>query len=59
VGTIPSQLGYACLGAILTWPASPGRARAEIALVVAAAVLSLAATAGVVRVLRGKRGAGR
>jgi uncharacterized membrane protein YdjX (TVP38/TMEM64 family) len=52
VGTIPSQLGYACLGAVLTWPPGAARLRAEIALVVAAALLSAGATAGVVALLK-------
>ncbi len=58
VGTIPSQLGYACLGAVLAWPPGPDRIRAEIALVAGAAVLTLGATAGVVALLRGRRNAG-
>jgi uncharacterized membrane protein YdjX (TVP38/TMEM64 family) len=52
VGTIPSQLGYACLGAVLAWPPGPARTRAEVALVVGAAILSLCASAGVVALLR-------
>jgi uncharacterized membrane protein YdjX (TVP38/TMEM64 family) len=58
VGTIPSQLGYACLGAVLTWPPGPARTRAEVALVVGAALLSLGATAGVLAMVRGPRGGG-
>jgi uncharacterized membrane protein YdjX (TVP38/TMEM64 family) len=56
VGTIPSQLGYAALGAVLAWPPGPARTRAEVALVCGAALLSLAATGAVVRLLR--RGGG-
>ncbi len=56
VGTIPSQLGYACLGAVLAWPPGAARTRAEIALVAGAALLSLAASAGVVALVRGGRG---
>jgi uncharacterized membrane protein YdjX (TVP38/TMEM64 family) len=52
VGTIPSQLGYACLGAVLAWPPGEARTRAEVALVLGAALLSVAATAAVVRLLR-------
>ncbi|HEX9401734.1 MAG TPA: VTT domain-containing protein [Anaeromyxobacter sp.] len=55
VGTIPSQLGYACFGAVLAWPAGPARNAAEVALVVGAAVVSLAATFGVVALLRRRR----
>jgi len=55
VGTIPSQLGYACFGAVLAWPAGPARTAAEIALVAGGALLSLVASAGVVALLRGKR----
>jgi uncharacterized membrane protein YdjX (TVP38/TMEM64 family) len=52
LGTIPSQLGYAILGAVLAW--APGRARtaAEVALVVAGAVLSVGAVAVAVALLR-------
>jgi uncharacterized membrane protein YdjX (TVP38/TMEM64 family) len=57
-GTIPSQLGYSCLGAVLTWPRGPARTQAEIALVVGAALLSAGATAGVVALLRGTREVG-
>jgi uncharacterized membrane protein YdjX (TVP38/TMEM64 family) len=59
VGTIPSQLGYACFGAVLAWPAGAARTRAEIALVAGAAFLSLAATAGVLALMRGRRGVSR
>jgi uncharacterized membrane protein YdjX (TVP38/TMEM64 family) len=59
VGTIPSQLGYACFGAVLAWPAGAARTRAEIALVAGAALLSLAATAGVLALMRGRRGVSR
>ncbi len=55
VGTIPSQLGYACLGAVLAWPGGPARTRAELALVAGGALLSLVASAGVVALLRGRR----
>jgi len=55
VGTIPSQLGYACFGAVLAWPAGPARTAAEVALVAGGALLSLVASAGVVALLRGKR----
>jgi uncharacterized membrane protein YdjX (TVP38/TMEM64 family) len=58
VGTAPSQLGYACLGAVLAWPAGPRRTAAEVGLVVAAAVLSLAALAWAVAILRGSRDRG-
>jgi uncharacterized membrane protein YdjX (TVP38/TMEM64 family) len=56
VGTIPSQLAYAFLGAVLAWPAGPARTRAELALVAGAALLSLAASAGVVALLRRGQG---
>jgi uncharacterized membrane protein YdjX (TVP38/TMEM64 family) len=56
VGTIPSQLGYACLGAVLTWPPGPERTRAQVALVAGAVILSLGATAGVLALLRRVRG---
>jgi len=52
VGTIPSQLGYACFGAVLAWPAGRARTAAELALVAGAAGVSLAATFGVVALLR-------
>jgi uncharacterized membrane protein YdjX (TVP38/TMEM64 family) len=55
VGTIPSQLGYACLGAVLSWPPGPARTRAEIALVAGAALLSLVASARVVALVRRER----
>jgi len=55
VGTIPSQLGYACFGAVLAWPAGPARTAAEVALVAGGALLSLVASAGVVALHRGKR----
>jgi uncharacterized membrane protein YdjX (TVP38/TMEM64 family) len=57
LGTIPSQLGYASLGAVLSWPPGPARTQAELALVAGAALLSLLASAGVVALLRGSRGA--
>jgi uncharacterized membrane protein YdjX (TVP38/TMEM64 family) len=59
VGTIPSQLGYACLGAVLSWPPGPARTRAEVALVAGAALLSLAASARVVALLRSGRASAR
>jgi uncharacterized membrane protein YdjX (TVP38/TMEM64 family) len=52
VGTIPSQLAYAFLGAIVTWPPGPARNLAQVGLVVAASVASIAATAGAIRILR-------
>jgi uncharacterized membrane protein YdjX (TVP38/TMEM64 family) len=52
VGTIPSQLCYAWLGAILARPDGPERTRAELLLVAAAVVVSLLASAAVVRLLR-------
>ncbi len=52
VGTIPSQVGYACLGAVLTWPPGQARTAAEVGLVVAAVVATLGATAGAVAMLR-------
>jgi uncharacterized membrane protein YdjX (TVP38/TMEM64 family) len=55
LGTMPSQLGYACLGAVLAWPAGPRRTAAEVGLVVAAVVVSLAALAWAVAILRGAR----
>jgi uncharacterized membrane protein YdjX (TVP38/TMEM64 family) len=55
LGTAPSQLGYACLGAVLAMPGGGRRAAAEAALVVAAAVMSLAALAWAIAILRGSR----
>lgn len=55
VGTIPSQLGYACLGAVLAWPAGPRRTAFEVALVAGAVVMSLAALAAAVEILRRSR----
>jgi uncharacterized membrane protein YdjX (TVP38/TMEM64 family) len=55
VGSIPSQLGYALLGAVLAWPPGPERTRAELALVAGAALLTVVGTAGAIRVLRGPR----
>jgi uncharacterized membrane protein YdjX (TVP38/TMEM64 family) len=52
VGTAPSQLGYACLGAVLAWPPGPARLWAEVALVAAAVLMSLGALAGAVAILR-------
>lgn len=56
LGTIPSQLCYAWLGAVLARPAGPERTRAEIAVVAIAVLLTAAATAGAVALLR-RRGA--
>jgi uncharacterized membrane protein YdjX (TVP38/TMEM64 family) len=56
-GTIPSQLGYACLGAVLASPPGPLRTWLEVALVVGAAVLTAAATAGSVALLRRRQAA--
>lgn len=58
LGTLPSQLGYACLGAVLAWPPSPRRTAAEVALVAGAVVLSLAALAWAIAILRGARDRG-
>lgn len=55
LGTAPSQLGYACLGAVLAWPGGPRRTAAEFGLVAAAVVLSLAALAWAVAILRASR----
>jgi uncharacterized membrane protein YdjX (TVP38/TMEM64 family) len=55
LGTLPSQLGYACLGAVLAWPAGPRRSAAEVGLVVAAALLSLGALAWAIAILRSGR----
>lgn len=55
LGTAPSQLGYACLGAVLAWPGGPRRTAAELALVAAAAVLSLVALAWAIAILREAR----
>jgi uncharacterized membrane protein YdjX (TVP38/TMEM64 family) len=52
VGTIPSQLGYALLGAVLAWPAGGARTAAEVALVAAGVILSLGAVAVAVVLLR-------
>ncbi|HEX9243296.1 MAG TPA: VTT domain-containing protein [Anaeromyxobacter sp.] len=52
VGTIPSQVGYAFLGAVVTWPPGPARTLAQAALVLAAVVASVAATAGAIAILR-------
>jgi uncharacterized membrane protein YdjX (TVP38/TMEM64 family) len=54
-GTIPSQLGYACLGAVLASPPGPVRTWVEIALVAGAVVLTAGATAGSVALLRRRR----
>jgi len=58
VGTAPSQLGYACLGAVLTWPVGTARTWAEIALVAGGVLMSLGALAGAAAILRraGDRG---
>lgn len=58
VGTAPSQLGYACLGAVLAWPAGARRTAAEAGLVVGAVGLSLAALAWAVAILRASRDEG-
>jgi uncharacterized membrane protein YdjX (TVP38/TMEM64 family) len=58
VGTAPSQLGYACLGAVLAWPAGPRRTAAEIGLVAASIVLSLGALAWAIAILRASRDRG-
>ena len=55
VGTIPSQLGYACLGAALAWPAGPRRTAVEIALVTGGVVVSLVALAAALAILRRSR----
>jgi uncharacterized membrane protein YdjX (TVP38/TMEM64 family) len=52
VGTIPSQLGYACLGAVLAWPAGRARTLAETGLVAAGVLVSLAALAAAAVTLR-------
>jgi uncharacterized membrane protein YdjX (TVP38/TMEM64 family) len=52
LGSIPSQLGYALLGTVMAWPPGPARTRAELALLVGAALLTAVASAGAVRVLR-------
>ena len=52
VGTIPSQLGYAFLGAVVAWPPGPERIAAEVSLVAGAVLLSVAATAGALAILR-------
>lgn len=58
VGTAPSQLGYACLGAVLAWPAGPRRTAAEIGLVAGSIVLSLGALAWAIAILRASRDRG-
>lgn len=55
VGTAPSQLGYACLGAVLAWPPGPRRTLAEVALVAAGVVVSLAAIGWAIGILREAR----
>lgn len=52
IGTIPSQLGFALLGAVLAWPAGSARTAAEIALVAGGMAMSLAGLAAAVWVLR-------
>jgi uncharacterized membrane protein YdjX (TVP38/TMEM64 family) len=52
VGTAPSQLGYALLGAVLAWPAGPTRTWAEAALLGGAVLMSLGAVAGAAAILR-------
>jgi uncharacterized membrane protein YdjX (TVP38/TMEM64 family) len=51
-GTIPSQIGYALLGSVVTWPPGPERTLAQAALVAAAVVASVGATAGALAILR-------
>lgn len=52
VGTIPSQLGYALLGSVVTWPPGPARIAAQAGLVTAAVLLSVAATTGAIAILK-------
>jgi uncharacterized membrane protein YdjX (TVP38/TMEM64 family) len=52
VGTIPSQLGYAFLGSVVTWPSGPARIAAQAGLVTAAVLLSVAATTGAIAILK-------
>jgi uncharacterized membrane protein YdjX (TVP38/TMEM64 family) len=52
VGTIPSQLAYAFMGSVVTWPPGPERTLAQAGLVVAAVAASVAATAGAIAILR-------
>ena len=56
LGTIPSQLGYACLGAVLAWPGGSRRTLAEVALVTGGVAMSLAALAAALAILRSSRG---
>lgn len=51
-GTIPSQVGFALLGAVLAWPPGPARTAAQVALVAGGLVMSLAGLAAAVRILR-------
>jgi uncharacterized membrane protein YdjX (TVP38/TMEM64 family) len=52
VGTIPAQVGYACLGAVLAWPAGRARTAAEVGLVALGALASLVALAVAAAILR-------
>jgi uncharacterized membrane protein YdjX (TVP38/TMEM64 family) len=52
LGTIPSQVGYALMGSVVTWPPGRERTLAQAALVLASVVASVAATAGAIRILR-------
>ena len=58
VGTAPSQLGYACLGAALAWPAGLARTWAETALVAGGVLMSLGGLAGAAAILRRARDRG-
>jgi uncharacterized membrane protein YdjX (TVP38/TMEM64 family) len=55
VGTIPSQLAYAFLGSVVTWPPGPERTAAEVGLVAGAVALSVASTAAAIAILRRRR----
>jgi uncharacterized membrane protein YdjX (TVP38/TMEM64 family) len=52
LGSAPSQIGYACLGAVLAWPPGPRRTAAEAALIAGAVLLSAAALTGAIAILR-------
>jgi uncharacterized membrane protein YdjX (TVP38/TMEM64 family) len=52
VGTIPSQLGYALLGAVLAWPEGPRKTAAEVGVVVAGVLASVLSTTLAVGILR-------
>lgn len=58
LGSVPGQVGYACLGAVLAWPPGHARALAEIGLVGGGVAMSLLALAGVVAILRRPGGRG-